>query len=212
MTDLLLSKVAGGTGTSLYMPQSSYILNTAVGIKTLAGTLANASAAAFWTAIDLTHTPLGYETVKLAAANDTTEQTIMDVTDAGVLTHVVAPAIGGSGTVTIRVTIDGSVNTFISETMAATGRFCLGYFSPGTGQASTSGTTGIGGNFDEGFSITSEQVLMPPPPTSLSQAPIGMIFSASCKVTVQGSAALTATANELNGCANYLLGVPEGLS
>lgn len=201
----------GKSGGGLIMPSSSYISISAIGLKSAAGTLSFADASGFWTAIDLSHTPLNYETVKLAASADTTEQTILDITDSGVLTHVIAPALSGSGTMTIRVTVDGTVKTFVSQTMAAGGRFCLGAFIPGSGQTSTSGTVGWGSNVDAGFSITAEKVLLPTPNEALSLTNAGLVFKTSLKVTIQGSVNITATAEQLNGCANYSLLIPEGL-
>lgn len=202
--------------TNIFPPQSSAQLvmpsTTSVGSSNItlknAGASSNASLAAFWTAIDLSHTAQGWESVKLAAAADTTEQTIVDVSGLGVLTHVVSPELSGSGVITIRVTTDGEVNTFVSPTIATGARFCIGDFK---GWEAGTTATGLGGSDDDGYSNTTARHLMTTPEQALNNAAVGMKFSSSLKVTVQGSVNITGTALLLNGCANYNLTIPEGL-
>lgn len=176
-------------------------------MKADAATAAASTAAGFWTAIDLSHTPFGWESVKLAAAANTTEQTIVDVTDAGLLTHVIAPQLSGAGTMTIRVTIDGTEKTYVSGTLAAVDRFCLGLFYPWNANTTPQS---YGCATDEGFGIANAQNYLPTSIDSVNEG-IGLKFETSLKVTIQGSVNITGTANQLNGCANYTTSIPEGL-
>lgn len=196
---------AAGGGAGLYLPESAR-LGSLLDIKTSAGATASSEVAAFWTAVDLSHTFLGWESVKLSAAADTTEQTIVDTSIPGVLTHVVAPELSGSGIMTIRVTINGDVKTFVSETISATDRFCLGMFYPWNAGATD---LAYGCASDEGFGVTSAQNYMPTSIDAVNEG-LGLKYN-TLKVTIQGSVNITATANKLNGCANHTLSIPEGL-
>ena len=200
-----------GSGGGLIMP--SYTVNNTSGLLLKNGQASNvgADAAGFWTAIDLTHTPLGYETVKLAAAANTTEQTILDITDVGVLTNVVAPELSGSGTMTIRVTADGAVTTYVSETIATGARFCIGAILGQDSTATAGDGAGFGARLDSGFAITSDFATLITPLQTLYLGGIGITFNTSLKVTIQGSANISGTAQLLNCCANYSLFIPEGL-
>lgn len=197
----------GGGGGGLFLPPSAR-LSSFLDMKDSAATAVNANSAAFWTAIDLDHAFLGYDTVKLAAAANTLEQTILDITGEGVLTHVLAPLMSGSGVMTIRVTIDGGeVKEFISETISGLERFCLGLFYPWNAAVADQA---YGCATDEGFGISNAQNYLPTPLDAVNEG-IGLKYFASLKVTIQASVNITATANQLNGCVNHTLLVPAGL-
>ena len=202
---------ASSSGAGLYMPISATIKAAAIEMKTAAATAALANASGFWTAVDLTHTPMEYETVKLAASADTTEQEIVNFSGAGVLTHVLAPSPGSSGVMTIRVTADGTVHTFVSQTHADQSRFCLGSFVSGAAETSTSGTVGIGSRLDAGFSITAEKVSLPTPTASLSYFNTGIVYESTLIVSIQCSVNVSATAERLNAYVGHTLGIPTGL-
>ena len=201
----------GAAGGGLIMP--SYTVNSTSGVMLKNGQASNvgADAAGFWTAIDLTHTPLGYETVKLAASAVTTEQTILDITDVGVLTNVVAPELSGGGIMTIRVTADGTVTTYVSETIAGGARFCIGAILGQDSTATAGDGAGFGARLDTGFAISSDHATVITPLQALYIGGIGIKFSTSLKVTIQGSVNISGTAQLLNCCANYTLFIPEGL-
>ncbi len=201
----------GAAASSISMPSYMTTLTNRVTMKSAAGTVSTAGAAAFWTAIDLSHTHEGYEAVKLTAAADTTEQTILDITDSGVLATVVAPELVSAGTMTIRVTIDGGTAiVFLSETITAGGRFLLGGILGAIGEATAANGQGIGSANDEGFAVNSNIMILTPPQT-LQRGNIGMVFKTSLKVTIQGSVNVSGVANDNNCCANYALLIPEGL-
>ena len=165
----------------------------------------------FWVAIDLVNTPRGFETTRLTCAADQLEQTIVDISGSGVLTHVVCPELSGSGTMTVRVTIDGAVKTFISETISTGNRFCIGHIF-GFGAEGVAGNGGgFGGAKDSGFSLIKTEALLPTPLQTLSYGGVGMTFRTGLKVTIQGSANISATAYLEDSCANYSLFIPEGL-
>jgi len=189
----------------LIMPSLAMATTNDLFIKNI-GVVSTAEAAGYWTAIDLSHTSLGWESDKLAAAANTTEQTVIDVSGNGVLTLVVAPELSGSGTMTIRVTADGVVSTFVSETIGTGQRFLIGHFKdwgvPGTG---------IGDSSDTGYSNTQTNSITTTPPQAINEASIGIKFQTSLKVTIQGSVNISGTALLLNAFAGHLLSLPEGL-
>ena len=201
---------AASATAGLYMPSMSAASAAAVYIKTAAAA-PSANLAAFWTDIDLSHTALGYESIKLAAAANTTEQTIVDTTGAGILTSVIAPHLSGAGTMTVRITADNKVYTFLSPTQAATDRYLVGSFKSYASTTGASINTGIASANDLGFSNANSRYYMQIPPAAISEALIGLRFRSSLKVTIQGSVNITATAEELNCCACYTTSIPEGL-
>jgi len=195
----------------LTMPAYTVKSSAGLSLKSATGTVVDATAAGFWTAVDLTHTPQGWESVKLAAAAATTEQTILDITDVGVLTQVVAPELSGSGTMTIRVTADGTLTTYISETIGTGSRFCIGSFLGARPTSVAGDGAGISSENDAGFDATGDQVTLLTPLQALQAGGVGIKFKTSLKVTIQGSVNITGTAEKLNGCANHSLSIPEGL-
>lgn len=206
-----VSQALGLAGSDLVMPPSATVATGDVSIKTAVATAVTANAAGFWTAIDLSHTALGWESVKLAAAANTTEQTIVDTTGEGVLTHVLAPVLSGSGTMTIRVTADGKEFTFVSETIASAARFILGDFRPGLATATATSGRGVGAGGDTGYSNTVVPVTMSTPIQAVTESRIGIKFESTIKVTIQGSVNISGSAQLLNAAACYTLDLPEGL-
>jgi len=197
----------------LIMPRVTIRGSASLYMKQAPATLITSDLAGFWTALGLSHTFLGYESNVKSAAADTTEQTIIDVTDTGVLTGVVCPELSGAGTMTIRVTIDGLVTTFISETLAAGDRFCIGAFIGHRTQSNANNNTGLGGSSDGGFSVTTIQTLhaLITPIQAMELAVVGMKFNTACKVTFQGSVNITGTAELLKAGTCYSLFIPEGV-
>lgn len=199
------------SGASLVMSSASTVIAGDVHIKTALATLESAGSAGFWTAIDLSHTLLGWESVKLAAAADTTEQTIVDTTGAGVLTHVLSPELSGSGTVTIRVTRDGELFTFVSETIGTGARFMVGDFKGWTPTVSTADGIGHGSGNDVGYAVTTLPTHMTTPLQAVVDTRNGIKFKSTLKVTIQGSVNISGSAELLNAAACYTLALPEGL-
>ncbi len=201
-----------GGGGGLIMPSYSTTLTNRISIMSAPSALSTSTVAAFWTAIDLSHTHEGYEAVKLIAAADTTEQTIVDTAGAGVLTSAFSPELSGAGTATIRVYIDSSATpiTFLSETLTTGGQFCVGGFLGANGTATAANSSGIGSSVDAGFGINGNTLMLTPPQVLLSQN-IGILFQTNLKVTVQCSVNPTGTTNAENCVACYLLTIPEGL-
>lgn len=212
MVSKTLSQLIGEGGGGLIMPSFTVKATAGVNLKTNLGTVVAANAAGFWTAVDLSHTPQGWESVKLAAAANTTEQTILDITDEGVLTHVVAPELSGSGTMTIRVTADGVVTTYISETIGAGARFCIGHILGVFGNSAATGASGISSGRDPGFDDTVDYGMVTTPLQALQEGKIGIPFKTALKVTIQGSVNISGTAQLLNACANHSLFIPEGVA
>lgn len=193
------------------MPSYTVKATSGLFMKASSASLVAASASGFWTAIDLSHTPQGWESIKLAAAANTTEQTILDITDVGVLTNVVSPELSGSGTMTIRVTADGTVSTYVSETIATGARFCIGGFLGYQPTGTAGDGMSLGGGVDAGFDDTADRATLITPLQTLQLGGVGIKFSSSLKVTIQGSANISGTAQLLNCCANHSLFIPEGL-
>ena len=196
----------------LVMPSYSTTGAASVRIKSATSAIVGSNLSGFWSAIDLSHTHEGYEAVKLIAAADTTEQTIVDSAGAGVLTSAFSPELSGAGTATIRVYIDGNATpiTFISETLTTGGQFCVGGFSGVDGTTTAANSVGIGSQADAGFGSGGRSVMLTPPQVLLSTS-IGMIFKTNLKVTVQCSVNPTSTTYQENCVACYSLTIPEGL-
>lgn len=207
------TKVPSAGAGNLIFPASATITGFDVQIKTATNGIASANAVSFWNAIDLSHTTLGWESVKLITAFDTTEQTIVDTSGIGVLTHVLAPELSGSGTMTIRVTADGVVSTFVSETITIGARMLVGDFKGWASMiAAADITRGIGSSGDAGYEAgASTPVTMSNPIQAVTDSRIGIKFKSTLKVTVQGSVTPTGSANLRNAAACYTLSIPEGL-
>lgn len=198
-----------GGAAALYMPE---VVSSQLQMKDGLSSVELDNAAAFWTALSASYTNQGYESVPLTTTADTTEQTIVDTTGSGVLTHVIAPALSASGTMTIRVTKDGEVFTFVSPTLtgADDDRFLIGQLLGHGAQSTAANNTGLSGATDTGFSTVKRFALMTPVQALLIGG-IGMKFEISLKVTVQGSVNLSSVA-EMNKCAAlYTNFTPEGL-
>lgn len=193
------------------MPATTNDSNTIL-VKDGSASAVDSSVAGFWTAIDKVHTPYGWESVSKTTLADTTEQTIVDISgQAGVLTHVLGPGLSATGILTIRVTADGTLTTFISETLgAANRRFCIGHFPGWLATGSTSTHTGIGSRNDAGYSIVSQGAMITTALQALKEALVGITFKTSLKVTVQGSVNLAAGDNG-KAAAIHSLFLPKGL-
>lgn len=211
MTDKTLSKVAGGGNTGFIFPQ--YVAPSGRIALQSSGSVQLATSTAFWTAISLSKTLAGYETDRLTGALDTTEQTIVDINGGdGVLTQIISPHIT-SGTLTIRVTTDGNLETFTVAIGATAARVCMGdilFIKPSNTLANSSGQ---GSASDTGFddpTSTSRTILYSTPTWAVAKK-IGIPFKESLKVTIQSSVALTDTGSFENnmGC-NYLNTLPLG--
>lgn len=162
-------------------------------------------------------TGLDFETAQLTNVSDTLEQTIIDTGAgvSGVLTQIKSPAISAAGNITIRVTIDGKVTTFISEATANAQVMCVGDFA--AWQASSvlaSNSSGYGDAGNSGYNpINSNKLTMLTPKDSLFKGlPIGMVFKDSMKVTVQASVNFNAGSASNKGVAAWLNYIPEGIS
>jgi hypothetical protein len=205
----LLSSIVGGGG-SLFIPQTSIAAST-VSLKASTGAEYTSNESGFFTSgIDVSHTEQGWESVSMTATGDTTEQTVIDTTGAGVLTHVMTPTMVATGVMTIRVTIDGVEKVFTSSSISSGVRFCIGGFLTGRLASVSQYGLSVGGNGDAGFSSANLGLFM----TSLqsvSEFLIGTPFFTSLKVTVQGSSAITGTVQENKAALAYLTSIPEGL-
>ena len=197
----------GGSGGGLIMPELS-VEDVDLTMKSDVAVTPNSALAAFWTAFDLDYTIFGWTTASLNPVSNTTEQTIVDTTGQGVLTHVVGSALGASGFLTIRITIDGVLKTFISPTIPDEQRFILGHFM---GWAAASSTVNLGGGQDKGYNTT-PKIAMITPNQAITENRIGMIFKTSLKVTVQGSVNISSFAETKKSGVAYTLLIPEGLS
>jgi hypothetical protein len=195
-------------GARLIMPQVTNA-QVSISIKTATGIAATLGVAGSYTAIETDHTPVGYDTATLSQAADTTEQTIVDLSGSGVLTNVVSPPItAGGSTMTIRVTIDGTVTTFTDVLVTAASSVLMlgGYIHRATNTVEGTSYTGLA---DAGYGA--QTLTMLTPNQVIERGGIGMVFKASLKVTVQGSTALTAGSASNKAIACFSLTVPEGL-
>lgn len=205
-------EVGASGGGGLIFPQGATALG--LNIKEGTGTVTAYTSAGFKTAYDQDHSKWGWESVSLSTSANTTEQTILDITDAGVLTHIIHPMLSGAGTATIRATIDGVVKTFTSETLAIAESFYAGDFRQYEAATTAGDGAGIASQNDYGFGASasfSSGIYHVTPLQTLMNGAIGIIFKTSLKVTIQGSANLHATAAQREAYCSYLTSIPEGL-
>jgi len=196
----------------LSFPEGAVADNSLV-MKEGAATRTNAAAAAFKTAFDTSHTVFGWESVSLASAADTTEQTLANVTGAGILTLVVHPQLSAGGTATIRITADGVLTTLVSETLATGDRFYAGDVRQWDVEITADGGGGLGSDNDSGFGTASTGAAaanVMTPLQTIMDGQIGIKFTATLLVTIQGSVNLHATAANRSACCAYYLNVPKG--
>lgn len=205
------SDLVGG-GAVLIMPK--FAANDAdVGAKAGAATVNVSNVAAFYTALELDHTDMGFDTATLITTGDTTEQTIVDTGTgvSGVLTQILTSALSGAGTMTVRVTIDGTTTTFVGTIPAATFDVMLvGDFVP---WAATTTAAQYGAINNAGYSVLNDQkfAMLTPKDSATRGLPIGMIFEDSMKVTIQGSVSLRTGSATHKAAAAWLNYIPEGL-
>lgn len=201
----------GGGLASLIMPTHTEITSAQTEYKTASAT-ATSSTSSLWktnltTAIG---NGMGWDLAQLTVAADTNEQTVIDISGAGILTHVSGPGVGSSGTVTIRVTIDGVVLTFVSDTLGSDLKFSIGDFLRAGGATSATNGGGIGSFEDRGYGISLAGADMMTTPAQSILRGVGLKFTASLKVTVQGSVNLSAADGRKEASAHYLDYIPEG--
>ena len=201
------------SGGGLIMPSWTTNQDSGVTLKDGISTGNLSNLAAFWATIDVSHTDKGYESVSLSCAADTTEQTIVDISGSGVLTHAMSPAPSAVGVITIRATIDGIVKTFTSETLsgANASRYMIGHFIGAGAESVAANGAGISSGNDSGYSSSGDAIMLTTPIQALNIGGIGLVFKTSLKVTVQSSVNVTATAEMLKALACYSLSIPEGL-
>jgi len=200
-----VGKPTGG----LIMPQRTSLLAD-IEIRTSPTAFSNLSLAAAYTAIELDFTPFGFDTATLQQTSDTTEQTVIDVSgQSGVLTNVVSPSlVSGGGTVTVRVTVDGSLKTFIATLV--TSNSSVMYLGGTAGWGGSTAAVNYGANQDFGYSLN-PQFIMLNPAQAIEQGVIGIPFKNSLKVTVQGSTNLRAGGATNKSVVAFLTSLPEGL-
>jgi len=201
----------GKSSGSLIMP-SLVALSQNVGAHTSNSTQSDCAGIGFWTAIDVDHTQSGYTTSKYSSTSDTNEQTMIDISGAGVLTNVMTPSVT-SATVTIIVTADGIPKTYTIATGATADRALIGGFAPWEYNTGSTGVVGIGGEgSDYGLAQYHTLTMLTPVASILTMSmPIGIKFSTSLKVTIQSTVAWSASAQLLESCVCYLNHIPEGL-
>jgi hypothetical protein len=186
MADIKLSTVVGGTGgLARHMPAASAPFSTFF-VKNGFGTRLDSTDGNFFTQISNASGVRGYIGSVITTSIGTTETTIIDVTTSGLLTQVICPGTQSATTIfTVRITIDGTLHTFVSPTVSDNHRFLLGHFPQFSPQIGT-GSPGIGGIADYGFTLTNH-VMLPTPTQTLMNTNIGIPFDTSLKVTVQAS-------------------------
>jgi len=202
-----------GGGANLIMPEMIVASSTGPLMIKLSGSIALSNQAAFFSSIASTHTEFGYEGVVLSAANNTLEQTIVDIPSGlGVLTNVVCPILSAAGTMTIKVIIDGVTTIFLSPNFTTSDlRYAIGNFHPSGGTAVTGNASGLGTSEDRGFTNTSTAWLMPTSVQSLQNIQTGMVFRSSLFVSIQGSSDISASAISQDCCVLHTNSIPTRL-
>lgn len=209
MADIKLSTVVGSSvGASLIMPQTTNT-KAQINIKTSLGAASNANTSNFYSIVETAHSAFGYEIVTLSQAANNTEQTILDITDSGVLTNILSPTINSNGAImTVRVTIDGSVTTFtdVLVTVGSSALLIGGFINLAT---DNNNGTSYGGLGDAGYGAPKHIMLNPV--QIVEKGGIGMVFKNSLKVTIQGSASLNVGSSTNKAVVGYTTSIPHGL-
>lgn len=205
--DLFTADAGGGAG--LIFPQRTLNL-AAVTIKTASATREFMNVAAAYTAIEQDFSRTGFVNSTYLPTPDTTEQTILDVTgEAGVLTHIISPQVTVIGDMTIRITIDGNPAKVFTDTLQVANSDVLTMGDFQTFEASTSGVTAITQLGDIGYN-TGQQASMTTAPQAIERK-IGLPYTTSIKVTIQGSSSVVVGSATNKAVACRMLNIPEGL-
>lgn len=195
----------------LIMPKFT-ALNTKVQIKTATSSLENAAGTSFYTAVENDFTDEGWDVDTLSPVADTSEQTIAIISGSGILTTVVSPKLtAATGTITVRIKIDGTTTTFVIDVGI---QDYIGVIGAAQGLRSTTlvgSSATVGGGEDTGFSATDQYIAVMTPSQAISRSIAGMPFKTSCEVTVQGSSAFTNSATNFKAVMMTYSSIPEGL-
>ena len=209
---LLSSVMSGSSGGGLIFPSvPAYQGN--IRIKNGSNTIYADISSTFYGQLEVSHTAAGFETATLQQAANTNEQTIVDVSGAGVLTNIMSCALSspGVGDITIRITIDGKETAITTTTSSLGYKVLMGGFTSNDPTSSLAIT--IGGGKDLGFVPlgSSRKFQMLTPIQVIQEGIVGMVFKESLKVTIQGSINLS-TGSAANKCVvGYFASIPEGL-
>lgn len=214
MSETLISIVGGGGGQERIMPIFT-ALQSGLKIKDGAGSVKLANSTPFYTTIEADHSAGLFDTATLQPVADQLEQTIVDTGTgkSGVLTQVMGART--SGTMIIRVYIDGSITEFEHTPPSSDYVMCVGDFSPWEATNLATSAVGVGSRADIGWVLTNSSrlhTMLSPENSAAKGLPIGMVFEDSLKVTFQavGSAAIigSTTTKAVAAWLNY---IPEGL-
>ncbi len=200
---------------TLIMPNLTS-LSSNVSISTNAGNQSVSTWSSFYSAIEVDHTNVGFESATLQPVSNTTEQTILDTGTGkqGVLTSVLSPRSTGVSTMTIRVTIDGDETVFTNSIDLANDSVMILGDTKTWSVPTTNNPVGYNSGAHAGyFTVSSGQdtSLLTPLDTLTLGLDIGMVFEDSLKITVQCDSALTAGSSTHKAIASWLNYIPEGL-
>ena len=173
----------------------------------IGGSSTNATLAPFETAYNQTHTDFGWESASLDPNIDQLEQTVIDISSSGVLTHAIHPELIGTGTATIRVTIDGELTAFTSNSINLNNkRYWIGDIRSGNNQY------GSTGGFGDTNTPPRGDTYAPSPIETMTLGNIGMVFKSSLKVTIQANGSnIISSQYKRNAYVAYTNYIPEGL-
>lgn len=206
-----LSTIVGGGGVQLIFPQVTND-DTEIFVKRNGGQ-DDFNTAITYTNIEGDHTSLGWDAATYSAIANTSEQEMVSVPGPGVLTNILTPRLASSsGTITIRVTADGDLTTFlIPINTADLSAGLLGGFL--TLVPSTSNPI-YGGSGDAGYDpqLIVQSYLMLTPTQTTERGSIGIPFEDSLIVTAQGDGSgLSAGSSTEKGVVAWLISLPKGL-
>jgi len=155
----------------------------------------------------------GFETAAHPQSANTLEQTIVETGAGheGVLAHVMCGGLSGTGDITIRVTADGEVHTFLVEGITNSRRFCIGDFVQFSPSTDSNLSTGEFSAFDAGYQTTRPLGMVTPNDTASKGMKIGIPFEDSLKVTMQGSVNFNVGSSSNKSVAVWLTHIPQGV-
>ena len=214
MSQLLSSIVGSGSAGGMVMPALT-ALTTALTIKNGAGSIRESDTSGFYMPIEADQSSGFFETATLQPVSNQLEQTIVDTGTGhtGVLTQVVAART--SGTMTVRIYIDGIVHAFVGENPSAAYVTCVGDFAPWLAQNAAGTPVGFGGVASTGWHTTNstrQHTMLSPEESAAKGLPVGMVFRDSLKVTIQSTGIdVTVGSASHKAVAAWLNYIPKGL-
>lgn len=170
----------------------------------------NTDSSYFWSYFAYGGTYEYWDATILTFTDNTSDQTIVDLTGSGVITNIICPVPDtDNSTVTVTVTADGIPYTFSSRSNNNDSRYCLGYLAPeyDSSDDDDDQISYPSSNWKE----SDREMYVLVPPTALNRGKTGIIFNNSIKVEIRSDSGWSTSNRDCYGGVSYLTYVPFGL-